>query len=78
MLRDFSPKRNDCNHHHCVSSIKVSVSNHNNHTEYLLVHILVIDRQLHYYHHQDHRDRRTRELARSRDTGQQSKFKMVA
>ena len=27
---------------------------------------------------QHHRDRRTRELARSRDTGQQSKFKMVA
>ena len=25
-----------------------------------------------------HRDRRTRELARSRDSGQQSKFKMVA
>ena len=26
----------------------------------------------------NHRDRRTRELARSRDSGQQSKFKMVA
>ena len=29
-------------------------------------------------HGTHHRDRRTRELARSRDTGQQSKFKMVA
>ena len=40
----------------------------------------IITKHRHYNETQvrTHRDRRTRELARSRDSGQQSKFKMVA